>query len=44
VEAGHDINVKLEDGSTFLDIVSKHRKSTEYAEVLKKHGAQASDN
>jgi hypothetical protein len=44
VEAGHDINVKLEDDSTFLDLVSQHRKATEYAEVLKKHGAQASNN
>ena len=39
VEAGHDINVALEDGSTFLDRVLQHRKSTAYAEVLKEAGA-----
>ncbi len=38
-EAGLDINVKLEDGSTFLDLVSHHRKSGEYAEILKQAGA-----
>lgn len=40
-EAGHDINVSLEDGSTFLDLVSRHRKSGEYAEILKQAGASA---
>lgn len=39
VEAGHDINVSLEDGSTFLDLVSRHRKSSEYGEILKQAGA-----
>ncbi len=38
-EAGHDINVKLGDGSTFLDLVSRHRKSGEYAQILKQSGA-----
>ena len=38
-EAGHDINVSLADGSTFLDLVSRHRKSSEYAEILKQAGA-----
>ena len=38
-EAGHDINVSLEDGSTFLDLVSRHRKSSEYEEILKQAGA-----
>lgn len=38
-EAGHDINVRLEDGSTFLDLVSRHRRSTEYADILKQAGA-----
>lgn len=36
--AGHDINVALEDGSTFLDLVSGHRKSTEYARIIKEAG------
>ncbi|PCJ26226.1 MAG: hypothetical protein COA96_05655 [SAR86 cluster bacterium] len=40
LEAGHDINVCLEDGSTFLDHVSRHRKSTEYACVLEDSGAE----
>ena len=38
-DAGHDINVSLEDGSTFLDLVSRHRKSVEYADILKQAGA-----
>jgi hypothetical protein len=38
-EAGHDIDVNLEDGSTFLDLVSEHRKSTEYVDILKQAGA-----
>ncbi|GJM13295.1 MAG: hypothetical protein DHS20C12_16980 [Pseudohongiella sp.] len=39
LEAGHDINVSLEDGSTFLDLVSRHRKSVEYVEILRQAGA-----
>lgn len=38
-EAGLDINVSLKDGSTFLDLVSRHRKSAGYAEILKRAGA-----
>lgn len=38
-EAGHDINVSLQDGSTFLDLVSEHRRSTEYVDILKQAGA-----
>lgn len=41
VEAGNDINVSLEDGSTFLDLISRHRKSVEYAEILKDAGGQS---
>ena len=40
IEAGHDINVKLVDGSTFLDHVSRHRKSAAYAEILEDAGAE----
>ncbi len=40
IEAGKDINVTLDDGSTFLDLVSQHRKSTAYASVLENHGAE----
>ncbi|MEX0964919.1 MAG: PA4642 family protein [Pseudohongiellaceae bacterium] len=39
MEAGHDINISLADGSTFLDLLSRHRKSGEYAEILKAAGA-----
>ncbi len=39
VEAGLDINVSLEDDSTFLDLVSRHRKSAEYATILASAGA-----
>ena len=38
-DAGLDINARLEDGSTFLDLVTRHRKSNEYAEILKQAGA-----
>ena len=39
VEAGLDINIALEDGRTMLDLVSRHRKSTEYASILEAAGA-----
>lgn len=39
VAQGHDINTKLDNGSTFLDLVSQHRKSTEYASILVNAGA-----
>ena len=39
IEAGHDINVMLEDGSTFLDHVSRHRKSVAYVKILEDAGA-----
>ena len=41
VAGGHDLNVTLEDGSTFLDQVNRHRNSAPYAEALKAHGAEA---
>lgn len=40
VKAGRDINVRLDDGSTFLDHVALHRKSVLYAEILEAAGAQ----
>lgn len=39
IEAGHDINVPLTDGSNFLDHVLQHRKSVEYVRVLREAGA-----
>lgn len=42
IEAGRDINVRLSDGSTFLDHVSRHRKSVEYARLLEEAGARRS--
>ena len=39
VEAGRDINTKLANGTTFLDLVSQHRRSTAYAEILSDCGA-----
>jgi len=42
IDAGRDINVRLEDGSTFLDHVSRHRKSVEYARLLEEAGATRS--
>jgi hypothetical protein len=40
VEAGYDINSPLNDGTTMLDLVSNHRKSTAYAEALIAAGAK----
>ncbi|MFM1896636.1 MAG: hypothetical protein RLZZ385_1710 [Pseudomonadota bacterium] len=42
VAAGHDINTRLEDGSTFLDLVAQHRRSADYALALESHGAKPS--
>lgn len=39
VEAGHDINVKLEDGTSFLDLVAQHRRGAPYAAALTANGA-----
>ena len=44
VEDGRDINSKLEDGSTFLDLVTQHRKSVDYANALKERGANAAQH
>ena len=41
VAAGHDLNVVLPDGSNFLDLVSRHRKSVAYATILEAAGAVA---
>lgn len=41
IEAGHDINVALMDGSNFLDLVSRHRKSAAYVAILEAAGAVA---
>ncbi|MFK7865348.1 MAG: PA4642 family protein [Pseudohongiellaceae bacterium] len=40
IEADHDINAALDDGTTMLDQIASHRKSTAYAEVLKSAGAK----
>lgn len=39
LEAGHDLNITLEDGSTFLDLVSRHRNSGEFVSMLEESGA-----
>ena len=41
IEAGKDVNCKQVDGSTFLDLVSKHRKSKAYAKILQTAGASS---
>ncbi|OFE12647.1 hypothetical protein PHACT_05415 [Pseudohongiella acticola] len=41
VAAGHDINVTLSDGTTFLDHVAQHRAATPYMEVLEAAGAKS---
>jgi len=40
VDAGRDINARLENGSTILDHISEHRRSAEYVAALEKAGAQ----
>ena len=40
LEDGRDINDILPDGSTFLDLVSQHRKSTAYVAALEEAGAK----
>lgn len=39
VEDGRNINARGPEGETVLSIVSRHRRSGDYAEVLKNHGA-----
>lgn len=39
LESGRDINIRLEDGSTILDLVSQHRRSVEYVRALEDNGA-----
>jgi hypothetical protein len=39
LESDRDINVPLEDGSTFLDLVSQHRRSVDYVAALVVAGA-----
>lgn len=44
VEAGHDINVRLNSGTTFLDHVNQHHSSGAYQDILKQAGALSSKN
>lgn len=41
VAEGRDINAKGPDGMTVLDIVSQHRNSIDYVDVLNNHNASA---
>ena len=41
VAAGHDINVSLPNGTTFLDQVLTHRKSAAYADIIAKAGGNS---
>lgn len=42
VEDGRNINERNRHGETILDIVSRHRNSGEYAEILEQAGAEKS--
>ena len=42
VEAGHDLNSKLEDGTTILDHICEHRLSVDYVAALEAAGATGS--
>ncbi len=39
LEAGHDLNATDGDGQSVLSIVQQHRRSAEYADLLKAAGA-----
>ena len=39
VEAGHELNCRLQDETTFLDLVCRHRNSGEFASILEDAGA-----
>ncbi|MGE4630419.1 MAG: PA4642 family protein [Pseudohongiellaceae bacterium] len=39
IEEGKDVNAALTDDSTFLDLVSEHRKSIDYVATLEEAGA-----
>ncbi len=39
VDAGRDLNATDSAGKTILDLISQHRRSTEYAAALKAAGA-----
>ena len=41
IEAGKDVNCKHTDGSTIIDLVSKHRRSEDYRIILKAVGASS---
>ena len=40
VQEGHDLNVKSLDGETILTRIAAHISSSDYADILKKNGAQ----
>lgn len=40
VAAGRDLNALDEHGDTILDVISRHRRSTAYADTLRKAGAK----
>ncbi len=40
VEEGHDINTPLDDGTTILDLVSRHRRAGDYIRALEAAGAR----
>jgi hypothetical protein len=42
IASNRDINTRLEDGSTFLDLVLQHRKSAAYAGALRDNSAISS--
>ncbi len=39
IDAGNNVNCKHVDGTTLFDLVSRHRKSKDYAVILKSVGA-----
>lgn len=40
IAEGRDINAKGPEGETVLSIISQHRRSTEYADVIRAKGGQ----
>lgn len=41
VQEGLDVNIKSLDGETILKRIEGHARSSEYADILKKNGAQS---
>lgn len=44
VQAGRDLNVRLANGTTFLDHLQQHRRAQPYIDTVRAHGALSGKN